>query len=127
MMQEHPEYEHVVEEVISYLQEGIRSAGQQGIKQIFVDPGIGFGKTVDHNLELLRNLNKFQILGYPVLVGPSRKSFIGKILDLPVDECLEGTAAAVAASIMNGAHVIRVHDVKEMKRVATVIDAIIKT
>jgi dihydropteroate synthase len=126
IMQEHPEYDNVVDEVISYLQEGIRAAEQHGIKQIFVDPGIGFGKTVDHNLELLGKLNKLQALGYPVLVGPSRKSFIGKILDLPVDERLEGTAAAVAASIMNGAQVLRVHDVKEMKRVAAVIDAIAK-
>lgn len=124
MMQEHPEYENVIEEVIAYLNESVSAAEQKGIQQIFIDPGIGFGKTLTHNLELIRRLSEFQRLGYPVLIGPSRKSFIGKILDLPVEERLEGTAATVAASIMNGASVIRVHDVKEMKRVACVVDAI---
>jgi dihydropteroate synthase len=107
------------------LQEGILQARVNGIDQIIVDPGIGFGKTVSHNLQIIRDLKEFQRLGYPVLVGPSRKSFIGKILDLPVDQRLEGTAAAVAASIMNGANIIRVHDVKQMKHVSQIIDAIV--
>src|SRR5206468_8249809 len=108
-----------------FLGERTRVAAQKGIEQILVDPGLGFGKSVGHNTEIIRRLAELQELGYPVLIGPSRKSFIGKILDLPVDERLEGTAAAVAASIMNGANVIRVHDLKQMKRVAMTVDAII--
>lgn len=123
-MQWNPEYNNVVEEVCEYLTEAISLAERQGISQIFVDPGIGFGKKLEHNLEVLRRLSEFKRFGYPVLVGASRKSFIGAILDLPVEERLEGTAAAVAASILNGASVVRVHDVKEMNRIALVIDAI---
>jgi len=123
-MQEHPHYENLLEEICSHLNEGIQKAQQKGIEQIIVDPGIGFGKTLEHNLEIIRELKTFQRFGYPVLVGPSRKTFLGKILDLPVTERLEGTAAAVAISIMNGANVIRVHDVKEMKRVAKVVDTV---
>lgn len=123
-MQEDPRYENVVAEVISYLSEAIHLAEENGVGQIIIDPGIGFGKTIDHNLELIRRLKELQKLGYPVLIGPSRKSFIGKILDLPVGERLEGTSAAVAVSIVNGANIVRVHDVKEIKRVALVVDAI---
>lgn len=123
-MQVDPVYGDLISEISSYLEEGIRCAQQAGIRQIIVDPGIGFGKTLEHNLEVIRRLDEFSRLGYPVLVGPSRKSFIGKILDLPVEQRLEGTAAAVAASIVRGANIIRVHDVKEMKRVARVMDAI---
>ena len=90
-----------------------------------VDPGIGFGKTLLHNLEIIQKLNEFQPLDKPILFGPSRKAFIGKILDLPVDERIEGTAAAVAAGIMNGCHLVRVHDVRAMVRVARVVDAIL--
>jgi dihydropteroate synthase len=126
-MQADPQYDDVVEDICEYLHEGIMTAERKGIQQIMIDPGIGFGKTLMHNLEIIKQLKKFQRLGYPVLVGPSRKSFIGNILDLPVDERLEGTAAAVAASIMNGANVVRVHDVKAMKRVAQVVDAIVRS
>lgn len=126
-MQDDPHYDDVVGDICEYLEEGIRAAERKGIEQIIIDPGIGFGKTAAHNLEIIRRLKEFRRLGYPVLVGPSRKSFIGKILDLPVEERLEGTAAAVAASILNGANVVRVHDVKAMKRVAQVVDAIVKT
>lgn len=125
-MQLDPQYVDVVNEVKSYLGDAIRLAEAKGIEQIIIDPGIGFGKTVQHNLELIRRLNEFSAMGYPVLVGPSRKSFIGTILDLPVERRLEGTAGAVAASIMNGANIVRVHDVKEMKRVAQIVDAIIR-
>ena len=125
-MQEKPVYENLIEEICTYLQEGVDRAKKAGIRQIFVDPGIGFGKTLEHNLTVLKKLSEFKRFGYPVLAGPSRKSFIGKILDLPVGERMEGTAAAVAASIMNGASVVRVHDVKEMKRVAAVLDAIVR-
>jgi dihydropteroate synthase len=124
-MQEDPVYEDVVQEVSETLRAGIAAAESAGIQQLLIDPGIGFGKTRDHNLEILRRLNEFQHLGYPVLVGPSRKSFIGKVLDLPVDERLEGTAAAVAVSILNGANVVRVHDVRAMTRVARMADAIL--
>lgn len=124
IMQENPEYINLIEEICLYLQQGIKAAQSGGIEQIIVDPGIGFGKTVEHNLEILKRLKEFQRFGFPLLSGPSRKSFIGKILDLPIDQRLEGTAAAVAVSIMNGANIIRVHDVKEMKRVAQVVDAI---
>ncbi|MBI1803143.1 MAG: dihydropteroate synthase [Ignavibacteriae bacterium] len=125
-MQKNPRYENVIEEICLYLQEGIERALSAGIKQIVVDPGIGFGKRLEDNLDILQNVKEFERFGYPVLVGPSRKSFIGKILDLPVTERVEGTAAAIAVSIANGANIVRVHDVKEMKRVATVVDAIMR-
>jgi dihydropteroate synthase len=125
-MQDRPQYDDLLAEVIGYLQEGVHVAESRGIEQIMIDPGVGFGKDQSQNLEILRKLSDLRLLGFPLLVGPSRKSFIGKILDLPVEERLEGTAAAVAVAIMNGANIVRVHDVKEMKRVATVVDAIIR-
>jgi dihydropteroate synthase len=92
---------------------------------IIIDPGIGFGKNVEHNLEIIKRLNEFSGFEKPVLLGHSRKSFIGKILnDLPVSERLEGTAAAAAIGIFNGASIIRVHDVREMVRVARIADRI---
>ncbi len=123
-MQEKPQYGNLIEDICEYLQRSIKIAESKGISQIIIDPGIGFGKTIGHNLEIIRRLNEFHRFGFPVLVGPSRKSFIGKILDLPSEQRLEGTAAAVVVSIMNGANIVRVHDVKEMKRVAQVVDAI---
>jgi len=93
-------------------------------KNIILDPGIGFGKTQEHNYQLLRELAKINQLGFPVLIGASRKSFIGLTLNTSADQRLEGTAAAVAASILNGAKMVRVHDVKEMKRVALIADEI---
>jgi len=117
-------YRNLIGEIRIYLEEGIRIASEAGIHQIILDPGIGFGKNTHHNLEIFKRLGEFRNLGYPILVGPSRKSFIGKILNLPVEDRLEGTAAAVAVSIMNGANILRVHDVKEMKRVAIIADAI---
>ena len=93
---------------------------------IILDPGIGFGKTADHNLELLRRLSELRELGYPLLLGVSRKSTIGRILNLPLEERLEGTAAAVAMSIAGGADIVRVHDVKQMVRVARMTDAIVR-
>ena len=113
-MQQNPDYDDVIEEICDYLGTGVQLAESKDIRQIFVDPGIGFGKKLPHNLQILRKLGEFKRFGYPVLVGPSRKSFIGMILDLPVEERLEGTAAAVAVSIVNGANVVRVHDVKQM-------------
>lgn len=123
-MQENPYYDDVISEIYGYLLEGVERAQSFGIKQIIVDPGIGFGKRLIDNLEILRRLREFKSLGYPVLVGVSRKSFIGNVLNLPVGERLEGTAGAVAISVWNGANIVRVHDVKEMARVVRIVDAI---
>jgi dihydropteroate synthase len=127
-MQENPYYNDVIEEIIKYLKESIQMAKDGGIQEenIIIDPGIGFGKRLEDNLNILKNLKKFSILNCPILVGPSRKSFIGKILDLPVEERLEGSLAALAVAIMNGANIVRVHDVKESKRVVSIVDAIFR-
>ena len=123
-MQLKPVYRDVVADVYQFLEKQSSLARARGIAQIIVDPGLGFGKELHHNFEIMKRLDTFAKLGYPVLVGPSRKSFIGKVLDLPVDQRLEGTAAAVTACILRGAHIVRVHDVKEMKRVSMVADAL---
>lgn len=123
-MQQNPEYKDVVSEVSGFLERQAMKAEKAGIHQVMVDPGIGFGKTLEHNTALIKRLHEFRRLGFPVLVGPSRKSFIGTILNLSVSERLEGTAAAVAACIFNGANIVRVHDVKEMSRVARMTDAL---
>jgi dihydropteroate synthase len=126
-MQENPYYDDVIKEITKYLKESIQMAKDVGIQEekIIIDPGIGFGKRLEDNLNILKNLRKFSILNCPILVGPSRKSFIGKILDLPVEERLEGSLAALAVSIMNGANIVRVHDVKQSKRVAGIVNAIL--
>ena len=125
-MQKDPHYDDLMQEVVAYFQERVEFCRQRGIKKgnIILDPGIGFGKRSQDNFELLRELKQIADLGYPVLSGPSRKSFIGLTLDLLVDERVEGTAAAVTASILNGAKIVRVHDVQEMKRVVTIADNI---
>ncbi len=126
-MQANPIYEALIPEIMDYLRESIRLAVESGIAEdkIIIDPGIGFGKTFDHNLEIIKNLHEFKYLEKPILIGPSKKAFIGKILgDAPAPERLEGTAAVVAISILNGANIVRVHDVKEMKKVALVADAV---
>ncbi len=125
-MQQDPHYENLMEEIVAYFQERVEFCHEHGIKNenIILDPGIGFGKRLQDNFELLRELKQISDLGFPVLSGPSRKSFIGLTLDLPVDERVEGTAAAVTASILNDANIVRVHDVKEMKRVAIITDTI---
>ena len=114
------EYAHVVEDVTRGLMESVEEAVDLGIERgrIAVDPGIGFGKTVTQNLALLGHLRHLKAhVGSPVLIGPSRKSFIGRVLDTPVEDRLEGTAAAVASGVMNGADIVRVHDVREMARI----------
>jgi dihydropteroate synthase len=128
-MQENPWYEDVFSEITEYLRESIKIATEAGIDsgKIIIDPGIGFGKRLEDNLNILKNLKKISILGCPILIGCSRKSFIGKILDLPVEERLEGSLAALAVAIMNGANIVRVHDVKESKRVAGLVDAVLRT
>ena len=128
-MQKNPSYEALIPEVLDYMRISIRLAAKFNIpdNRIIIDPGIGFGKTLQHNLEIIKNLREFTLLGRPIAIGVSRKAFIGKILgDVPSSERLEGTAAAVAISILNGANIVRVHDVKEMTRVAKVADAIKK-
>lgn len=126
-MQKDPVYEALLPEIYDSLRRSMQSAMDAGIPEnmIVIDPGIGFGKTFDHNLEILHRLREFTLLERPILVGVSRKAFIGKVLEnASVENRLEGTAAAVAISIMNGANIVRVHDVKEMARVARVADAI---
>jgi len=125
-MQADPRYGDVVTEVRDFLLARARQAEAEGIpkSRLILDPGIGFGKTLEHNLALLRRLPELVAAGYPVLVGPSRKAFLGKILDLPVSDRLEGTAAAVACAVMGGAALVRVHDVKELARVVRVAEAI---
>ncbi|OPZ81259.1 MAG: Dihydropteroate synthase [bacterium ADurb.Bin429] len=128
-MQQNPEYADLMTEVCAYLQESTALAVAAGIPhdQVILDPGFGFGKTVAHNLELLRRLRELRSYGQPVLMGTSRKSTIGKVLgDLPAEERLEGTAATVALAIANGADIVRVHDVKAMARVARMTDAVVR-
>lgn len=127
-MQDNPSYTDVIQEISDYLNESIKMAKISGIAddKIIVDPGIGFGKRVEHNLEILKNLKKLTHLGKPILLGVSRKSFIGKVLDLPTEERLEGSLAALTVAISNGANILRVHDVKESKRVAQMVDTILK-
>ena len=121
-------YENLLEDVRRELLESVAIARQAGIPegQIILDPGIGFGKTVEQNLELLDRLGEIRALGYPVLLGPSRKSFIGYTLNLPPDQRMEGTAAATAVGIARGADIVRVHDVAFMARVARMTDAIVR-
>jgi len=123
-MQLNPTYVNVVEEITEFLTRQSAVARAAGIEQVIIDPGIGFGKKLEHNIEIIRKLSEFRRIGYPILAGPSRKSFIGMILDVPVTDRLEGTAAAVAACVMNGVQIVRVHDVRAMKRVAQVADAL---
>ena len=126
--QAHTRYRDVVPDVFGRLHELTQSAIELGISKenIILDPGMGFGKTAQHNLQILRRLREFDALDLPLLVGLSRKSTIGYVLDLPVDDRIEGTAATVAISIANGADIVRVHDVKEMARVAKMTDAIVR-
>ena len=122
------EYQNLLEDVKKELLESVALAKNAGVDEslIVLDPGIGFGKTREHNLELINRLGAIRSLGYPVLLGPSRKSFIGFTLNLPPDQRVEGTAAAVSVGITRGADIIRVHDVKEMARVAKMTDALVR-
>ncbi|MGQ9693146.1 MAG: dihydropteroate synthase [Thermodesulfobacteriota bacterium] len=128
-MQLNTHYDNLEEEIFSFLKERIRFAEDQGIppEKIIIDPGLGFGKSLEqgHNLLILKYLQKFRELGKPVLIGPSRKAFIGRILNLPPGEREEGTMAAVAIAILNGANIVRVHEIARMRRVVKVADAIL--
>ncbi len=119
-MQQAPHYDDVTTEVLEALQVRVQAAGRFGIprERIFIDPGIGFGKRLEHNLALLRNTDRFAATGLPVVVGVSRKSFLGDLLGLPASERLEGTLAAQAVAVALGADILRVHDVKEGRRAA---------
>ncbi len=122
------QYDDLMRDISRELQESIDLALSAGVapQRIIVDPGIGFGKTVEQNLELLDRLGELKSLGYPILVGPSRKSFVGYTLSLPPDQRLEGTAAAVTLAIDRGADIVRVHDVAAMSRVAALADAVVR-
>jgi dihydropteroate synthase len=127
-MQQNPTYGDVVEDVKAFLADraGVARAAGVPLERIVIDPGFGFGKTREHNLVLLQSLRRFTDLGHPVLAGTSRKSFIGATLELPVDERLEGTAATVAIAVANGAAIVRVHDVGPMRRVASMVEAVLR-
>jgi dihydropteroate synthase len=126
-MQSKARYKNVVSEVIEELQIAVEKCLEIGIKKdrIIVDPGIGFAKTADHNLMLIKHLNRLNILGCPILLGTSRKSFIGQLLQKDAGDRLMGTAATVTAGVMQGVHLVRVHDVKEIKETLKVTDAIL--
>jgi dihydropteroate synthase len=125
-MQVDVKYDEVVGDIMLYMAERMGEAIERGVKEekIMLDPGIGFGKELQHNLDIVRRLREFRSMGRPIVIGPSRKGFIGKILSLPEEERLEGSLAAVAASVLNGANIVRVHDVKETVRVCRMLDAV---
>ncbi len=127
--QPEPGYTRLIPDIAASLRKSVAVATEAGVgrDRLIVDPGFGFGKTVAHNLEVLRRLGEIKsALGLPLLLGTSRKSTIGRVLDLPVDERVEGTAATVALGIANGADIVRVHDVKEMARVARMTDSVVR-
>jgi len=125
-MQINPKYKNLIGEITSFFEKKIKIATELGINRnlIIIDPGIGFGKTINHNFEIISKLKEFSKLNLPIMIGPSRKSFIGKTLNLPVESLIEGTSATITASILNGANIVRVHDVLEMKRVVEISEKI---
>lgn len=128
-MQQNPEYDDLISEVMAYLRDRIESLVEAGLPEelVFIDPGIGFGKTADHNMEIIRKLGDFKSLGRPILLGTSRKAFIGRTTGAADSlDRFEGTAATVALGINNGANIVRVHDVKQMSRVCMMTDAIVR-
>jgi len=126
-MQDNPRYDSLMEEIISYLDSSIKLAEEAGAdgRGIIVDPGIGFGKTTAHNLEILRRLEELASLGKPILVGLSRKSFIGNVLGLPQEERLEGGLAATCMAVWRGARLVRTHDVSPTRRAVDMVQAIL--
>jgi dihydropteroate synthase len=125
-MQESPRYQNVLQEVKDFLRSRVAFSVERGVApgQIVIDPGIGFGKDLEHNLALIRGISTLTSLAQPVLVGPSRKTFIGKILNVGPDDRLEGSLAAAVAAILGGANMIRMHDVKEARRAMALADAL---
>jgi dihydropteroate synthase len=128
VMQLDVHYDCLLTEIMEYLEQSIEIAEGAGIdpRQIIIDPGIGFGKSVEDNLKIIRHLTELKSLGKPILLGPSRKSFIGKILNAPIDQRDEGTLASISAAIMNGANILRVHDVGPARKAARIVDAILR-
>jgi len=125
-MQKDVHYDSLFSEIIQYLRDSIQRAESAGLdtQQIIIDPGIGFGKTLEDNLLIIKNLSEFRVLGKPILLGTSRKSFIGKILNADGKDRLEGTLSSIAIGVLNGAHIIRCHDVLQAKKAIAVADAI---
>jgi len=125
-MQKDVHYDSLFSEILQYLKDSIQKAESAGLdpEQIIIDPGIGFGKTLDDNLLIIKNLSEFRVLGKPILLGTSRKSFIGKILNAEVEDRLEGTLSSIAIGVLNGAHIIRCHDVLQAKKAIAIADAI---
>ena len=125
-MQLSPKYDNIIEEISLFFHERIRLLINKGIskKSIIIDPGIGFGKTTKNNFELINRLSDFDVFDLPIMIGTSNKSFIGSSLDLPVNQRFEGTCATTAVGIMNGARIVRVHDVKRIKRVVIITEKI---
>ncbi len=122
-------YSNLMGEIITFLRNSIEKAIFAGIEKesLVIDPGIGFGKTPEDNFRIINNLGELRTLGLPIMIGTSRKTFIGKITGGEPQERIEGTAATIAASIINGCHIIRVHDVAHMKKIAAVTDAILRS
>jgi dihydropteroate synthase len=127
-MQENPRYDDVIGEISAFLHERVEYAVLSGVdrEKIVIDPGIGFGKRVEDNLRILKMLGAFKELGRPVLIGTSMKSFIGKLTDMPLEERVEGTLASLAVATMNGADVLRVHDVRRAKKVLKIVKAVME-
>jgi dihydropteroate synthase len=126
-MQINPIYNNLINDLIHFFKSKIEIASKAGIvkNMIILDPGIGFGKQVEDNFEIIRELKQIKAMGYPILLGPSRKSFIGKALNLPLEERLEGTMASIAVGIINGAKIVRVHDVIETRRTVSIVENIL--
>ncbi|MFC1805304.1 dihydropteroate synthase [Candidatus Omnitrophota bacterium] len=128
-MQRNPSYKCLIKEIVEFLADSIKSAIEQGIdrNKIIIDPGIGFGKSREHNLEIIKKLESFKSLGRPILVGPSRKSFIGKVLKTAPQERVFGTVSVSVVAVKNGAGIVRTHDVKEVRQALKMLDALNRT
>ena len=126
LMQENPQYDNLIKDILHFFSRQLKLAQSAGIdsSKIILDPGLGFGKKVEHNFELIRKLPQICAMGFPVLVGPSRKSFIGEALNLPINDRIEGTMASITASVINGARIVRVHDIQKTRRTVTVTEKI---
>ena len=125
-MQKNPNYDNLIKEIKVFFEVQIAIAKKAGIDSgnIILDPGIGFGKRLEDNFEIIRELGQISTMGYPVLLGPSRKSFIGLTLDLPIEERMEGTLASITAGVINGARIVRVHDIRATRRTLTITEKI---
>ena len=126
IMQNNPQYDNLLKDILHYFSRQLKLAHSAGIdsSKIILDPGLGFGKKVEHNFELIRKLPQICAMGFPVLVGPSRKSFIGEALNLPINDRIEGTMASITASVINGARIVRVHDIQKTRRTVTITEKI---